>query len=351
MLLPIRDHNPSRKQPIVTWLLIAVNSALFIAHFSPEFANSPGNSSLDMAWFEWSLRPEFRQDGIAWTGYFSHMFLHADPLHLFGNMLMLYIFGDNLECRMGHFWFLLFYLACGLAGALTFVLFTDMTFVRVGGASGAVAGVMGGYLLLFPRAKIIILLLLPNIIWPISILIRMVSKLKIWGYFPILFFTFPLQAWVTLGIWITYNLLAANLDIFPKGTAYLVHIGGFAAGMLLVLPFLGKTRYHNDVSGVSEPAKTSNPWQTVDRQQIQETAPTHQNQRSSQSPWAKPRTDAPLSVSHAQDPASSLAIKKNRLPPASQSPWAEQISSDQKKQRVDRKENVQPVTRYRRKNN
>ena len=236
MLLPYRDNNPVKRRAYVTWSLIVINVSLFLTYGLPSFEGlQPEFADMDDAWRNWSLYAEPSLFFSSWSGLFTHMFLHGGWLHLLGNMLMLYIFGNNLEDVLGHFWFLLFYVACGLAGGLVFIATETNPMVRAGGASGAIAGIMGGYLLLFPRVKIMSLLLLPNIIWPFSILVRMFWKLKIWGYWPILFFTFGVPAWVYLGVWAGINVLGAYSEPATSQIGYSIHLGGFFAGMALIM--------------------------------------------------------------------------------------------------------------------
>ncbi len=230
MLIPYRDINPVSRRPYVTWMLILVNILLFFSYATPMAgANLPVDVKFEQAWDTWSVFPYPNTSPISLV---THMFLHGGWLHLLGNMLMLYIFGNNLEDIFGAFRFLIFYLVCGLAGGIFFALTEPDPLVPAGGASGAIAGIMGGYLLLFPRAKIVSLLLLPNILWPFSIIIRIFWKAKIWGYFPILFLTFGIPAWIYLGIWALLNFLGAYSG-FESNIAYTIHLAGFAAGLLL----------------------------------------------------------------------------------------------------------------------
>ncbi len=143
------------------------------------------------------------------------MFLHGGWLHLGGNMLFLFIFGDNLEDAFGHLGFGLFYLASGVLAALAQVAPDPGSTVPMVGASGAIAGVMGAYLLLYPRARV-------DVLFIIVILIRIV----------------PLPAWVMLGLWFGMQALGGfYADRGSGGVAYLAHLGGFAAGAALALPW------------------------------------------------------------------------------------------------------------------
>ena len=118
-----------------------------------------------------------------------------------------------------------------------FSLVEDGSLVRAGGSSGAIAGLMGGYLLLFPKARIVHLFLFPNVFWPFSIIIRLFWRSRFWGYWPIWIVTFGLPAWILLLGWLLLNIAGAR---FLDGSqiAYWIHLGGFAAGLALMLPFL-----------------------------------------------------------------------------------------------------------------
>ena len=144
----------------------------------------------------------------------TSLFLHGGAAHLFGNMLYLYIFGDNVESAMGHGRFLLFYLICGVAAALTQSLLAPGSTIPLIGASGAISGVLGAYLLLFPRAHVRILFA------PLPI-----PYLRI----------FSVPAVIVLGFWFLLQLLSGSLsDIDAGGVAFWAHVGGFVAGMALV---------------------------------------------------------------------------------------------------------------------
>ena len=145
-MFPIRDHNPSHRTPFVTYALIAANIVMYLATL-------PGSHSGQMLWVQLALYPLAISYGDMLWGLLSHMFLHAGLMHIGGNMLFLWIFGDNLEDQMGHLGFLVFYLACGLAAAGGQILSDPLSSVPMVGASGAIAGVMGGYLLLFPKGE------------------------------------------------------------------------------------------------------------------------------------------------------------------------------------------------------
>ncbi len=227
-MFPIRDHNPSGRRPFVTWLLMAANIGIFLSYWLPL-------SEVQVAYFfyDWGMVPRFVTEGGGWTGLFTHMFLHGGWMHLFGNMLFLFIFGDNMEDELGHVGFALFYLLSGLAAAGLQYAADPWSEVPMVGASGAIAGVMGGYLLLFPKARVDVLFI-----------------------FIIFFRIFPIPAWIVLGVW--FGLQIFNGAVTPTeegGVAYLAHIGGFVAGVLLTFRTwrrLGGTAYWSRTHGTPD---------------------------------------------------------------------------------------------------
>ncbi len=209
-MFPIRDHNPSQQRPLVTWALIAANCAVFLISLQ-YFAN---DRALAGFWGDWAMIPAEVTQGREMQGVVTSMFLHAGLLHLGGNMLFLWIFGDNLEEQMGHLGFLAFYLACGALAAAAHLLADPTSPVPTVGASGAIAGVMGGYLLLFPKARVDVLLI-----------------------FVVFFRVITLPAWVMLGLWFALQLFnGIAIDTTTGGVAYWAHAGGFAAGLALTWP-------------------------------------------------------------------------------------------------------------------
>ncbi|MGJ8585485.1 MAG: rhomboid family intramembrane serine protease [Marinosulfonomonas sp.] len=209
-MFPIRDHNPSQQTPIVTIALIFVNIAIF-AGSSPSLSNP---QALGEFWNSWAMIPAHVAKGQDIYTLGTSMFLHGGIMHIGGNMLFLWIFGDNLEEEFGHVGFLLFYLACGVLAGLAQVLADAGSTVPTVGASGAIAGVMGGYLLLFPKARVDVLIIIIFI-----------------------FKVFPLPAWVMLGLWFALQLFSGvSVDTSGGGVAYWAHAGGFAFGLTLTLP-------------------------------------------------------------------------------------------------------------------
>ncbi|SMX33035.1 rhomboid family intramembrane serine protease [Actibacterium lipolyticum] len=209
-MFPIRDHNPSERTPYVTYALIAVNILVFVSYW-PLFSEPV---KLQSFFFNWAMIPAAVSDGQMWHGFLTSMFLHGGFMHLAGNMLFLWIFGDNLEDELGHVRFLGFYLLSGFAAAFAQYAAEPQSMVPMVGASGAIAGVMGGYLLMFPKARVDVLFI-----------------------FIIFFRIFPLPAWVMLGVWFGLQLVSGALaDPETGGVAYWAHAGGFVAGLLLMLP-------------------------------------------------------------------------------------------------------------------
>ena len=209
-MFPIRDHNPSQGTPWVTWVLIAANILIFLS-YAPALADP---RLLASVWDDWALVPAEVIAGEDRSTIVTSMFLHGGWMHLIGNMLFLWVFGDNMEDEMGHAGFLAFYLAAGVAAALAQIASNPATEVPMVGASGAIAGVMGGYLLLFPKAKV-------DVLFIIVILIRII----------------PIPAWIVLGAWFALQIASgAMTPTEGGGVAYWAHAGGFAAGAILTLP-------------------------------------------------------------------------------------------------------------------
>ncbi|MEY4696082.1 MAG: hypothetical protein RIT14_510 [Pseudomonadota bacterium] len=209
-MLPIRDHNPSGRKPLVTTTLIVINVVVFLSYF-------PGMESdrAAAAFFgTWGLVPARIGLGQGYETFVTSMFLHGGWMHLIGNMLFLWIFGDNLEDAMGHARFLAFYVAAGLAAALGQMAADPGSLVPMVGASGAIAGVMGGYLLLFPRARVDVLMI-----------------------FVVFVRVFAVPAWLMLGLWFALQLASgALMPADLGGVAYWAHAGGFVAGLALAVP-------------------------------------------------------------------------------------------------------------------
>jgi membrane associated rhomboid family serine protease len=223
-MIPLRDDNPRRTFPVVTYGLIGLNVAAFLWQLSL-------GRNLEPALFQVAFIPaRFWLPGN-WTAdlltIVISMFLHGGLLHIGSNMLYLFIFGDNIEDRLGHGRFVVFYLACGFLATLAHAVFSPGSRIPAIGASGAIAGVLGAYLLLFPHARV--MTLIPIFFF---ITIREIPAIFILGFW------FILQLFSGVG---SLGVTDAN-DM--GGVAYFAHIGGFIAGLALVGLFggFGKTR-------------------------------------------------------------------------------------------------------------
>ncbi|MCE0506981.1 rhomboid family intramembrane serine protease [Roseivivax sp. GX 12232] len=209
-MFPIRDHNPSGRTPFVTYGLIAANVLIFFGYYG-LFADP---AALGAFFSTWALVPAEVSSGGGLTGFVTSMFLHGGIMHLSGNMLFLFIFGDNVEDEMGHAAYAGFYLASGLGAGLAQYVTAPLSPVPMVGASGAIAGVMGAYLLLFPKARVDILVIL-------VIIFRMIT----------------IPAWIMLALWLGMQFLGGfNSAADGGGTAYWAHAGGFVIGLVLALP-------------------------------------------------------------------------------------------------------------------
>ncbi|AJE03975.1 rhomboid family intramembrane serine protease [Geobacter pickeringii] len=227
-MIPIKDFNPTRRFPVISVAFIALNIAVFFydrltGHFEPMLIETARGVVRTKAFVgglsaHFSLVPATLTSLplLAWPTIFTSMFLHGNWLHIGSNMLYLWIFGNNVEDVLGRFRFILFYFACGAAAAIAQVLSAPQSDIPMVGASGAVAGVMGAYLVLFPRARILTLV-------------------------PILFFfTFiEVPAFVIIGWWALIQFLNASWlgggELQRGGVAYFAHLGGFVTGMVLLM--------------------------------------------------------------------------------------------------------------------
>jgi membrane associated rhomboid family serine protease len=215
MFIPLKDLNPSRTYPFINITLILGNIAVFIYQLGIGATHSErATAAFFLPYCTVPARiPAFLGGHTGFENAFlplvTSMFLHAGFLHIAGNMLFLWIFGDNVEDFFGHFAYLLFYMACGIGAGLLHVLFNFHSTVPALGASGAISGVMGAYILLYPRARILTLVFI----------------------FPI-----PVPAVLFLGLWYVGQFLAGLSTIGARvtgGVAVWAHIGGFLLGMLL----------------------------------------------------------------------------------------------------------------------
>jgi membrane associated rhomboid family serine protease len=219
-LIPLRDENPIGIVPVVSWGLIGACVVIFVFQVAlgAEVFNRMifGLGVIPAVLFGHArLPPEVELVPPAMS-VVSSMFLHGGWLHLAGNMLYLWIFGDNIEDRMGHVRFLCFYLACGIAAVLAQALPAPQSIVPMVGASGAISGVLGAYLLLFPRARVLVLV-------PLGFVLQVIRLPAVW----------------VLGLWFLIQLLSSLAAPEGEGgVAFRAHLGGFIAGLLLVPLFL-----------------------------------------------------------------------------------------------------------------
>ncbi len=223
-MFPIKDQNPTRTFPFVNWLLIAANVIAYVCQ--TLLVQQNGEAAVVSGYGLVATRLFSDPAGELFT-VFSSMFMHGGLAHLGGNLLFLYIFGDNVEDSLGHGRYIGFYLLSGIAAAVAQILTGVSSPIAMVGASGAISGVLGAYMVLFPRAPILV-------VNPIPLL---------WLFFGLLL---SLPAWLVIGLWFVGNLLPAvsSLGLSQTGgVAFFAHIGGFLAGLLLVRPLLsGRTR-------------------------------------------------------------------------------------------------------------
>jgi membrane associated rhomboid family serine protease len=223
-MFPIGDDpHPSGTSRLVTLTLIVMNVLAFFLELS-----RPSPEALQSFIQSWGVVPREYSAGTDlapriplpfWSTLVTSMFLHGGWMHLGGNMLYLWIFGDNLEKVMGHLRFLIFYLVCGIAAALAHIVFNTRSNVPTVGASGAISGILGGYLVMFPRNRV-------------RVLMRGGVQ--------------AVPAFVMLGLWILIQLVSSVGDIARTeqteggGVAFLAHVGGFVAGVILVKLFVAR---------------------------------------------------------------------------------------------------------------
>ena len=208
---PFKDDNPTSSKPIISWALISICSLIFFYQLSLsifDFNNF-------VRYFGITPFKLINNTNDQWFTVLSSMFVHGNLTHLAGNMVYLWIFGDNIEDSFGKIRFILFYLLCGVAAVFSQILYDPNSLTPMIGASGAIAGVLGAYLILYPRAKIWVFM---------------------WIVFIVRLITVP--AFIVLGIWMFLQLINV-IDQGTSGVAYSAHIGGFIAGMILA-PLLKK---------------------------------------------------------------------------------------------------------------
>jgi membrane associated rhomboid family serine protease len=217
-MVPLRDHLPTRTFPAVNYAIIALNVGVFVLE-----ALSAAGSGEGQALERWTLVPAHlvAQPLTYAPTLLTHMFMHGGLAHIGGNMLYLWIFGDNVEDALGHVRYALFYLACGLAAALAQVAVTPHSTVGMLGASGAISGMLAAYAVLYPRSPITVINPIP-IMW------------LFWG------FTMWFPAWIVIVEFFLVNLWNAfQPSAGGSGVAFVAHVGGFVAGLCL-LPLMRK---------------------------------------------------------------------------------------------------------------
>ena len=212
-MLPIRDYNPPRRRALLTWGLILINFGVYF-----YLAQNPVMDENAIA--RYAVTPADITAGRHLGTLITSMFLHANLLHVAGNMLFLWIFGNNVEDKLGELRFLTVYFASGIGGSLLQIFITPDSTVPMLGASGAISGLLAAYVLYFPRARILT--------------------------FVVPFFIFTLPAFLFIGYWIGLQALNAFLNIgaIGGGVAFFAHVGGFGTGLILAL--LLRPREHPD---------------------------------------------------------------------------------------------------------
>ncbi len=219
-MIPLYDNVPTRRFPAVTVGLIVVCVLVWIGELlAPALGISQGRLFFEAGAVPYEITNRVdlvRDDPLPrWAGIFTSMFLHGGWLHLIFNMLFLWIFGNNVEDTMGRVKFLIFYLLCGVCATAAQVAIEPQSMVPTIGASGAIAGVLGAYIVLFPRAKVL-------------------SVIPLLVFFPVIL----IPAWVLLIIWFGWQLLSGVAALGAQTeVAFFAHIGGFVAGVLLVWVF------------------------------------------------------------------------------------------------------------------
>jgi membrane associated rhomboid family serine protease len=215
-MIPLHDDNPTTIQPVVTVSLIVACALVFLYEVSlPERVG-------ELFVYQYGAVPALVVGGKTPAEFMalppsltliSSMFLHGGWMHLIGNMLYLWIFGNNIEDVMGHVRFIVFYISCGIIAALSHAVIEPTSTIPMVGASGAISGVLGAYLLLFPRAQVLVLI-------PLGIFTR----------------TMYVPAALVLGLWFVMQVLSGGMSLGREGggVAFFAHIGGFLAGMVLI---------------------------------------------------------------------------------------------------------------------
>jgi len=223
MFIPLKDENPTLRKPVVTIAIIAINALVYL------FSATKDSQGFQAFIIQYGLIP-YEITHVSeltpqlpfpvFLNLLTSMFMHGGIMHLAGNMLFLWVFGNNIEDHLGHLKFIFFYLAAGFAADALFILFSPNSQVPLVGASGAIAGILGAYFVLFPKARIHTLIFLVYFIRIVQI-----------------------PAAVVLGFWIIYQvIMSAMSSTAGGGVAWLAHVGGFAFGWLLLKLFASKPK-------------------------------------------------------------------------------------------------------------
>ncbi len=220
-MIPLRDKNPTHRIPFVNVSIIIANIAVFI------YELSLGERELERFFLQFGVVPQYVTTAFysfdvglqTFLPLFSSMFLHGGWLHLGGNMLYLWVFGDNVEDKLGHGRYLLFYVLTGLAASFAHIAIDPLSEIPTVGASGAISGVLGAYLLMFPGARVVTLI-------PVFMFLQVAE----------------LPALVVLGLWFVLQFFNGLASLGYEtagmgGVAWWAHVGGFVAGLILVKPF------------------------------------------------------------------------------------------------------------------
>ncbi len=216
-MFPLWDDQPTRRFPFITIIIIVINVLVFIYQVSLGEGFNHFIYSMGLIPYEISHLTDLYPPGpsLLYLTIFYSMFMHGSLIHLIGNMLFLWIFGNNIEDFFGRIPFILFYLFCGVVAAFTQILFNPNSTIPMVGASGAIAGVLGGYLILYPRAR--------------------VTTVIFFGFFVRLV---RIPALIFLGLWIIYQFLygisSLSVSSAEGGVAWFAHIGGYVAGLISV---------------------------------------------------------------------------------------------------------------------
>ena len=223
-MIPLKDDNPASGKPIVTYFIIGLCILIFLIQFSSQ------SYKTGELFYSYGLIPSVLMGHNqlpmdlyvlpAWVTIFTSMFMHGGFMHLLGNMLYMWIFADNIEDDLGHIKFLIFYLLAGIGAAMTQVLIDTNSQIPMVGASGAIGGVLGAYLINYPNAKVLVLI-------PFGFFSQLIK----------------IKALYVLGLWFVLQFISSG-----GGVAYAAHIGGFISGMILILFFnKKKSRIKNKI--------------------------------------------------------------------------------------------------------